>query len=215
MNNPDTQKDIYQNMFQTGEVTVCLGFNNIFLSPQHTISTITITILTIFRWPAWRYIMPVMFISIFYNTPRFFELEVFQLHPGAQCFLYGLILCKISKGEQCWCFWWKLTCHGWTSFWPDFIQGFQHKAVVFLHKSQSVLFRKERITTYFGKYHWPAMHKKIIKKPTLSFSNRRRSKRFEWPWRWGWLPGVERRRTTFSTYSFWSQVFLKEKKISS
>ena len=86
-------------MFQTGEVTVCLGFNNIFLSPQHTISTITITITisTIFRWPAWRYIMPVMFISIFYNTPRFFELEVFQLHPGAQCFLYGLILCKLQK----------------------------------------------------------------------------------------------------------------------
>ena len=81
----------------------------------------------------------------------------------------------------------------------------------FTNPNQS-LFRKERITTYFGKYHWPNMHKKIIKKPTLSFSNRRRSKRFEWPWRWGWLPGVERRRTTFSTYSFWSQVFLKETK---
>ena len=26
--------------------------------------------------------MPVMFISIFYNTPRFFELEVYQLQPG-------------------------------------------------------------------------------------------------------------------------------------
>ena len=35
-----------------------------------------------FRWPAWRYIMPVMFVSIFYNTPRFFELEVYQLQPG-------------------------------------------------------------------------------------------------------------------------------------
>ena len=26
--------------------------------------------------------MPVMFVSIFYNTPRFFELEVYQLQPG-------------------------------------------------------------------------------------------------------------------------------------
>ena len=26
--------------------------------------------------------MPGMFVSIFYNTPRFFELEVYQLQPG-------------------------------------------------------------------------------------------------------------------------------------
>ena len=36
----------------------------------------------LYRWPAWRYITPVMFISIFYNTPRFFELEVYQLQSG-------------------------------------------------------------------------------------------------------------------------------------
>ena len=36
----------------------------------------------LFRWPAWRYITPVMFVSIFYNIPRFFELEVYQLQSG-------------------------------------------------------------------------------------------------------------------------------------
>ena len=35
--------------------------------------------------------MPVMFVSIFYNTPRFFELEVYQLQPGeigAESFIF-------------------------------------------------------------------------------------------------------------------------------
>ena len=73
-------------------------------------------------------------------------------------------------------------------------------------------FPERKDNNIFWKISLAQYAQKNIKKPTLSFSNRRRSKRFEWPWRWGWLPGVERRRTTFSTYSFWSQVFLKETK---
>ena len=50
----------------------CLYFHDIY----------PLLIFSVFRWPAWRYITPVMFISIFYNIPRFFELEVYQLQSG-------------------------------------------------------------------------------------------------------------------------------------